>query len=389
MQFIGIDIGAGYSCISIIPEGEEIPQLCRSPKMNFEIPSVVWYKDSGEVVVGDDSRDVMKKGTDVCRQIVKSPKKHIGTDRTWTVRVGGKDTSVTPEDAVSEIIRYLFGFAEVQRYMKRDPRHICVLSVPAFYNKASRQTVVSAAEKAGIGNVKIISKPVATALAYDRLSEESIESGGILVFQMGAYALDVTVLWKDADGKFTILYSAGCPDLGGYDWDTCIVNEMKRQYAEFTGMTLDEVEKDDSVCCAFRQEAGKIKKELSELRKFDDRLFAVDSNFYFALTRTRFEELTKGLLDRAMGYVADALEDIENIAETKGIRGFRIDKVLLEGGSCKMPMIREEILRRYPRFEGICESFDPEYAAAEGAAIFAKDLGESQPAIGDAGPLKE
>ena len=345
-KIIGIDLGTTNSCVSIMDGGE--CKVITNPEGNRTTPSVVAYKN-GERIVGDAAKRqiVTNKNT------VSSIKRLIGTNQ--KVEMEGKQ--YTPQEVSAMILQYLKGYAEDYLGEKVEK---AVITVPAYFNDAQRQATKDAGKIAGLEVERIINEPTAAALAYgiDKTEQEQ----KVLVYDLGGGTFDVSIL-ELADGTFEVLSTNGDTKLGGDDFDNVIVNWMIDTFKKENGVDLS---KDAMAMQRLKEAAEKAKKELSSMVQTQISLPFISAgadgplHFEASLTRAKFDEMTKSLVDRTMEPVRNALRDA-------GLTKNDIHQVLLVGGSTRIPAVQEavkNVLGKEPN-----RSVNPDEVVAMGAAI--------------------
>ena len=345
-KIIGIDLGTTNSCVSIMDGGE--CKVITNPEGNRTTPSVVAYKN-GERIVGDAAKRqiVTNKNT------VSSIKRLIGTNQ--KVEMEGKQ--YTPQEVSAMILQYLKGYAEDYLGEKVEK---AVITVPAYFNDAQRQATKDAGKIAGLEVERIINEPTAAALAYgiDKTEQEQ----KVLVYDLGGGTFDVSIL-ELADGTFEVLSTNGDTKLGGDDFDNVIVNWMIDTFKKENGVDLS---KDAMAMQRLKEAAEKAKKDLSSMVQTQISLPFISAgadgplHFEASLTRAKFDEMTKSLVDRTMEPVRNALRDA-------GLTKNDIHQVLLVGGSTRIPAVQESVknvLGKEPN-----RSVNPDEVVAMGAAI--------------------
>ncbi|MGL4647528.1 MAG: molecular chaperone DnaK [Mycoplasmoidaceae bacterium] len=343
---IGIDLGTTNSCISVIENGK--PKIIETPEGKRTIPSVVAYKGS-EIIVGDAA----KRQAITNKLTVSSIKRLMGTNE--KVKIGDKE--YTPEEISAQILSYIKKCAEEKL---GQPITKAVITVPAYFNDAQRQATKNAGKIAGLEVERIINEPTAAALAYG--IDKSNHEQKVLVYDLGGGTFDVSIL-EIASGTFEVLATSGDNRLGGDDWDQkiidWIVDETKKQYGK-------DLSTDKMALQRIKDAAEKAKIELSGLKESVISLpFIAQSsdgpiNIEMTLTRAKFEDLTKDLLERTKKPVEDALKESKLTKD-------KIDKVLLVGGSTRMTAVEElvsSMLGKKPD-----KNINPDEVVAQGAAI--------------------
>lgn len=345
-KIIGIDLGTTNSCVSVMEGGE--CKVITNPEGNRTTPSVVAYKN-GERIVGDAA----KRQAVTNKNTISSIKRKIGTNE--KVSLEGKD--YTPQEVSAMILQYLKGYAEDYLGEKVEK---AVITVPAYFNDAQRQATKDAGKIAGLEVERIINEPTAAALAYglDKTEQEQ----KVLVYDLGGGTFDVSIL-ELADGTFEVLSTNGDTRLGGDDFDNVIVDWMVETFKKENGVDLS---KDAMAMQRLKEAAEKAKKDLSGMAQTQLSLPFISAgadgplHFESSLTRAKFDEMTKHLVDRTMEPVRNALRDA-------GLTKNDIHQVLMVGGSTRIPAVQEavkSILGKEPN-----RSVNPDEVVAMGAAI--------------------
>ena len=345
-KIIGIDLGTTNSCVSVMDGGE--CKVITNPEGNRTTPSVVAYKN-GERIVGDAA----KRQVVTNKNTVSSIKRLMGTNE--KVELEGKQ--YTPQEVSAMILQYLKGYAEDYLGEKVDK---AVITVPAYFNDAQRQATKDAGKIAGLEVERIINEPTAAALAYGIDKTESEQK--VLVYDLGGGTFDVSIL-ELADGTFEVLSTNGDTKLGGDDFDNVVVDWMVDTFKKENGVDLRK----DAMAMQRLKEAGeKAKKDLSGMVQTQISLPFISAgadgplHFEATLTRAKFDEMTKHLVDRTMEPVRNALRDA-------GLTKNDIHQVLLVGGSTRIPAVQEavkNVLGKEPN-----RSVNPDEVVAMGAAI--------------------
>jgi len=343
---IGIDLGTTNSCVSVYEGGEA--KVIANPEGNRTTPSVVAFKN-GEIIVGTPAKNQMITNPDT----ISSIKRLIGTDK--KVKANGKE--YTPEEISAMILGDLKKTAE--SYLGEDVKK-AVITVPAYFNDAQRQATKNAGKIAGLEVERIINEPTAAALAYGLDKQDNTEQ--ILVYDLGGGTFDVSIL-EIGDGVFEVKSTSGNNKLGGDDFDERIIDYLVDEFKKQNGIDLT---KDKMAMQRLKDAAEKAKKDLSGvtttnislpfLSQGEDGPIHLDIN----LTRAKFEDLTHDLMESTLEPVRKALKDA-------GLTKKDIDKVILVGGSTRMPkvveMIKEELGQEPSK------GVNPDEVVAMGAAI--------------------
>ncbi|WP_243290612.1 molecular chaperone DnaK [Bacillus sp. FJAT-47783] len=345
-KIIGIDLGTTNSCVSVLEGGE--PKVIPNPEGNRTTPSVVAFKN-GERQVGE----VAKRQAITNPNTIISIKRHMGTD--YKVDIEGKE--YTPQEISAIILQHLKGYAEDYLGEKVDK---AVITVPAYFNDAERQATKDAGKIAGLEVERIINEPTAAALAYglDKMEEDQT----ILVYDLGGGTFDVSIL-ELGDGVFEVRSTAGDNRLGGDDFDQVIIDYLVAEFKKENGIDLS---KDKMALQRLKDAAEKAKKDLSGVASTQISLPFITAgeagplHLEVTLTRAKFEELSAHLVERTMGPVRQALQDA-------GLNKNEIDKVILVGGSTRIPAVQETIKKELGKepHKGV----NPDEVVAMGAAI--------------------
>lgn len=346
---IGIDLGTTNSVVSYMqPDGSW--KVIPNPEGKNTTASVVAFKNSGEEIVGDAAKRQMITNPDT----VASIKRKMGTNEKVHINCVNKD--FTPQEISAKILQYMKKYAEdhLGQSVKK-----AVITVPAYFNDAQRQATKDAGTIAGLDVVRIINEPTAAALAYGK---EHQKDGRILVFDLGGGTFDVSIL-EIGDGTFEVISTAGDNKLGGDDWDEALMKFIADDVNKQFGVNLVN---DKMAMQRLRDAAEKAKIELSASLQTTIMLpfLAMSSNgpvnYESTLTRAKFQELTRNLLNRCEEPVRRALSDAK-------LSPSQIDEVLLVGGSTRMPAVEELIKRMLSKEPN--KSVNPDEAVAIGAAI--------------------
>ncbi|WP_462405586.1 molecular chaperone DnaK [Gracilibacillus sp. Marseille-QA3620] len=345
-KIIGIDLGTTNSCVSVLEGGE--PKVIPNPEGNRTTPSVVAFKN-GERQVGE----VAKRQAITNLNTVSSIKRHMGTD--YTVNIEGKDYS--PQEVSAIILQYLKSYAE--EYLGEKVTK-AVITVPAYFNDAERQATKDAGRIAGLEVERIINEPTAAALAYGL--DKADEDQKILVFDLGGGTFDVSIL-ELGDGVFEVRSTAGDNRLGGDDFDNAVMEYLIEEFRKENGIDLS---KDKMALQRLKDAAEKAKKDLSGVTSTQISLPFITAgeagplHLDVTLTRAKFNEITAGLVERTMGPTRQALRDA-------GLSPAEIDKVILVGGSTRIPAVQEAIKKETGKepHKGV----NPDEVVAMGAAI--------------------
>ena len=353
-KIIGIDLGTTNSCVAVFEGGE--PNVITNPEGARTTPSVVAFSKTGERLVGQVAKRQAVTNPD---KTVISIKRDMGTDR--KVNIDGKQ--YTPQEISAMILQKLK--ADAEAYLGTSVTE-AVITVPAYFTDAQRQATKDAGKIAGLDVKRIINEPTAAALAYGMDKEESQK---IMVFDLGGGTFDVSIL-DISDGVFEVLATKGNNRLGGDDFDERIVNWIANEFARENGGI--DLRKDKMAHQRLRDAAEKAKIELSGVMSTAISLPFITADatgpkhFEETLTRAKFDELTRDLVEATLAPTRDALRD-------SGLSTSEISKILLVGGSTRIPAVQEAVKKFMGKepFKGI----NPDECVAIGAAIQGGVLG--------------
>ncbi len=343
---IGIDLGTTNSCVCVYEGGEA--KVIANPEGNRTTPSVVAFKN-GEIIVGTAAKNQMVTNPDT----ISSIKRLMGTKE--KVKVGEKE--YTPEEISAMILSDLKKTAE--SYLGEKVTK-AVITVPAYFNDAQRQATKNAGKIAGLEVERIINEPTAAALAYGLDKQDKTEQ--ILVYDLGGGTFDVSIL-EIGDGVFEVKSTSGNNKLGGDDFDKRIIDYLASEFKKENGIDLT---KDKMAMQRLKDAAEKAKKDLSGVTTTNISLPFLSQgengplHLELSLTRAKFEELTHDLMDSTLEPVRKALKDA-------GLTSKDIDKVLLVGGSTRMPKVVELIKKELGMEPS--KGVNPDEVVAMGAAI--------------------
>ncbi|AXN37577.1 molecular chaperone DnaK [Peribacillus butanolivorans] len=345
-KIIGIDLGTTNSCVSVLEGGE--PKVIPNPEGNRTTPSVVAFKN-GERQVGE----VAKRQAITNPNTIISIKRHMGTNHKEVIE--GKEYS--PQEVSAIILQYLKSYAE--EYLGEKVTK-AVITVPAYFNDAERQATKDAGQIAGLEVERIINEPTAAALAYGL--DKTDEDQTILVFDLGGGTFDVSVM-ELGDGVFEVKSTAGDNRLGGDDFDQVIIDYLVEAFKKENGIDLS---KDKMAVQRLKDAAEKAKKDLSGVTSTQISLPFITAgdagplHLDVTMTRAKFDELSSSLVERTMGPTRQAMKDA-------GLSASEIDKVILVGGSTRIPAVVEAIKKEIGQEPS--KGVNPDEVVAMGAAI--------------------
>ena len=348
-KIIGIDLGTTNSCVAVLEGGE--PVVIPNAEGSRTTPSVIGFAKDGERLVGQVAKRQAVANPD---RTVISIKRDMGTDR--KVRIDRKDFS--PQELSSMILTKLKQDAEA--YLGEKVTQ-AVITVPAYFTDSQRQATKDAGRIAGLDVLRIINEPTAAALAYG-LDKGQDANHKIFIFDLGGGTFDISIL-EIGDGVFEVIATAGDNRLGGDDFDQKIMDYLVEQFKNDNGIDLS---KDRMAMQRLKESAEKAKIELSTLQKTTISLPFITSgaagplHMEYELTRSKFEALTQVLVEKTMKLTKQAMADA-------GFTESDIDKVILVGGSTRIPAVVEAVRKLSGKepFKGI----NPDECVAIGAAI--------------------
>ncbi|GIO65616.1 molecular chaperone DnaK [Paenibacillus sp. FSL M7-1455] len=346
-KVIGIDLGTTNSCVAVMEGGEAV--VIPNPEGARTTPSVVGFKKDGERIVGETAKRQAITNPD--RTII-SIKRHMGSNHKEVI--DGKE--YTPQEISAMILQKLKSDAEA--YLGQ-PVTQAVITVPAYFNDSQRQATKDAGKIAGLEVLRIVNEPTAAALAYGL---EKSEDQTILVYDLGGGTFDVSIL-ELGDGFFEVKATSGDNHLGGDDFDQVIIDYLVNEFKKEQGIDLS---KDKAAVQRLKDAAEKAKKELSGVLTttislpFITVVDGVPQHLEVNLTRAKFEEISADLVERTLGPTRQALSDA-------GMTPNDIDKVVLVGGSTRIPAVQEAIKKLTGKepHKGV----NPDEVVALGAAV--------------------
>ena len=346
-KVIGIDLGTTNSCVAVMEGGESV--VIANAEGNRTTPSVVAFSKTGERMVGQVAKRQAITNPD---RTISSIKREMGTDH----RVGIDGKNYTPQEISAMILQKLK--ADAEGYLG-SPVTEAVITVPAYFTDSQRQATKDAGKIAGLEVKRIINEPTAAALAYGVDKEEAQK---VVVYDLGGGTFDVSILDID-DGVIEVLATAGNNRLGGDDFDECVMKYLVAEFKKVEGIDLSG---DKVAMQRLKEAAEKAKIELSGVTTSNVNLPYITADatgpkhLDVTLTRAKFNELTAHLVEATMGPVRQAMSDA-------GLNGSDISKVLLVGGSSRIPAVQDAVKKITGKdgFKGI----NPDECVAMGAAL--------------------
>lgn len=346
-KVIGIDLGTTNSVVAVMEGGE--PVVITNQEGSRLTPSVVGFAKNGERLVGQLAK---RQAVSNPERTISSIKRHMGSDYKVTI----DDKSYTPQEISAMVLQKLK--ADAEAYLGETVKQ-AVITVPAYFTDSQRQATKDAGAIAGLDVLRIINEPTAAALAY---GVDKDEEGKVLVFDLGGGTFDVSIL-ELGDGVFEVKATSGNNHLGGDDFDQRVMNWMIEEFKKETGIDLSNDKMADQ---RLKEAAEKAKIELSGVMSTNINLPFITADatgpkhLDLTLTRAKFEELTRDLVEATIEPTRKALAD-------SGLSVNEIDKILLVGGSSRIPAVQEAIKRVLGKEP--TKNVNPDECVAVGAAI--------------------
>ena len=368
-KIIGIDLGTTNSCVAVMEGGK--PTVIANAEGARTTPSVVAFTKTGERLVGEPAK---RQAVTNAERTVSSIKRHMGSD--YKVDIDGKKYS--PQEISAMILQKLK--ADAENYIGEKVTE-AVITVPAYFNDAQRQATKDAGKIAGLDVKRIINEPTAAALAYGLDNEKEQK---IMVYDLGGGTFDVSII-EIGDGVIEVLATNGDTHLGGDDFDNKVIDWMVSEFKKQEGIDLSG---DKMAMQRLKEAAEKAKKELSSATTTNINLPFITAtaegpkHFDMDLTRAKFDELTHDLVERTAIPVQNALRDA-------GITASELGKVLLVGGSTRIPAVQDKV--KMMTGHEPSKSLNPDECVAIGASIqggkLAGDAGAGDILLLDVTPL--
>ena len=368
-KIIGIDLGTTNSCVAVMEGGK--PVVVANTEGARTTPSVVAFTKTGERLVGEPAK---RQAVTNAEKTISSIKREMGTD--YKKEIDGKKYS--PQEISAMILQKLK--ADAENYLGEKVSE-AVITVPAYFNDAQRQATKDAGKIAGLDVKRIINEPTAAALAYGLDNEKEQK---IMVYDLGGGTFDVSII-EIGDGVIEVLSTSGDNRLGGDDFDQKITDYMIAEFKKQEGVDLST---DKMALQRLKEAAEKAKKELSSATTTNINLPFITAtaegpkHFDMNLTRAKFDELTRDLVDRTAVPVQNALKDA-------GITASELGQVLLVGGSTRIPAVQDKVKQLTDKEPS--KSLNPDECVAIGASIqggkLAGDAGAGEVLLLDVTPL--
>ncbi len=347
-KVVGIDLGTTNSVVAVMEGGK--PTVIANAEGARTTPSVVAFSKNNEWLVGQLAK---RQAVLNSEKTIASNKRYVGTDKTWPI--DGKD--YTPQEISAKILRKLADDASTYLGEKVSQ---AVITVPAYFNDSQRQATKDAGKIAGLEVLRIINEPTAASLAYG-LEKKSDET--ILVFDLGGGTFDVSVL-EVGDGVFEVKSTSGDTKLGGDDFDEAVIDWLVAEFKKQEGM---DISKDNQAMQRLREAAEKAKCELSSVMESNISLpfLTADQNgpkhLETSLSRAKFNELTRSLVERCRKPVEQAIKD-------SGLSASEIHEIVMVGGSTRIPAV-VDLVKELTGGKEPNQSVNPDEVVAIGAAV--------------------
>ena len=352
----GIDLGTTYSCISYIDEYGK-PVVLKNSDGEHTTPSVVYMESKENIIVGNEAKRSIEVESEKTIQFIK---RKMGKEKD-TVEIGG--TIYHAPEISAMILKKVVNDANddlKQQGIIKDGEEIkdVVITCPAYFGLKERDATKTAGELAGLNVLSIINEPTAAAISYGISGADKEET--VLVYDLGGGTFDITIM-NIKGASVTVVCTGGDDQLGGKDWDEKFIEYINGKYSEEFGEDLSE---DPEIMATLYLDAEVWKKSLTTREKVNVTVNGPAGRMRMEVTRDEYENITRELLIRTK----NLLDDVLTVAEKKGNSINKIDKILLVGGSSRMPQVSAMLQKEYNLTPVLA---DPDEAVAKGAAIFA------------------
>jgi molecular chaperone DnaK (HSP70) len=347
----GIDLGTTHSCIAYIDEASGRPTVVSNAEGDLTTPSVVLFDDAETRVVGKEAKNASVMYAD---RVVAMVKRQMGVPG-W--RFSSDDQEYAAEEISSYILRKLT--ADTEALLGTQARDV-VITCPAYFGISEREATAKAGEIAGLNVREVINEPTAAAIAYG-VHDDSDQT--VLVYDLGGGTFDVTMI-EIKGGSVRVVATGGDHQLGGRNWDEAVVGYLAEMWRQESGSTDDPTESEETLQDLW-QRAEDGKRALSARAEAKIMASHAGQRVAVPVTREKFDELTAHLLERTVEYTKAVLKTARELGTSS------FDKLLLVGGSAKMPQIAARLAAE---FEVTPQIFDPDQSVAKGAAIYGQKL---------------
>lgn len=360
----GIDLGTTYSEIALFDPVAKQAKTFLSAEGQKTFPSVVMFNPDGTVTVGQVAKDGVASPEDAER-VCMLVKRQMGKAG-WTFSVDGKEWKA--EEISAQILKKLAADASMSSGI---PVKDVIITCPAYFNDDERMATKNAGIIAGLNVLQIIDEPVAAAFKFG-FGEEG--NSNVLVYDLGGGTFDVTVV-NCNNGSVQVVCTDGNHELGGADWDKCVIDHVKTKWMEDHPETPADAFDQPETEYKMKIAAERLKKGLSQKQENTFSGVSVGGgSIRIAITREKFDEITKTKLDQTIKYTRDVLDAAPEKAVEKRIcsakEDFKVSKILLVGGSTRMPQIAERLKQEFPDIEIVQKPEDADEAVALGASVY-------------------
>lgn len=350
-KIFGIDLGTTYSCISFVDENGK-PVIVQNSENERTTPSVVFFDDDGSIIVGAEAKKQLAFDPE---KVVSFVKRSMGDPNYVFLH---NDKSYKPEEISSYILRKVV--QDASQILNEEIKNV-VITCPAYFGENERNATKIAGEIAGLNVKDIINEPTAAALSYG--IEKDLDQV-VLVYDLGGGTFDVSLI-QIKQGSITVVVTGGDHNLGGKNWDDALTQYFANEFKKKTGGQINILD-DSKVSGEMELSAESVKKTLTLKDKAKTRIVFDTDRVDVEVSRDQFDTLTSYFLGRAEMLTDKLMEEAKN----KGINTF--DKILMVGGSTRMPQVKESLSKAFPGIP--IESHDPDEAVAKGAAIYGSNL---------------
>lgn len=353
-RIFGIDLGTTYSCIAYVNDAGKT-EVVPNTDGDLTTPSVVFFEDSRNVVVGKTAKEELKTSPE---RVISLVKRSMGEK---DVRFSGvADTPLSPQEVSAHVLRKLV--QDARDYTRQEePIKDVVITCPAYFGFSQKEATRQAGEIAGLNVRYVIPEPTAAAIFYG-MTEDTSRNHTVLVYDLGGGTFDVTVIEVDA-GNIEVVCVDGDHNLGGANWDEDVATWLAEKFCEEHGTKTSELMDSDETWQELLDLAETAKRSLTSKTKHSTRVTHGTNRSRIELTRDEFDAITNGRIENTIMLTRNVLEK----ARAKGRHD--IDKILLVGGSTYMPQVQERLKKEFPAI-GHIGLLDPNQAVAKGAAVF-------------------
>ena len=353
-RIFGIDLGTTYSCIAYVNDAGKT-EVVPNTDGDLTTPSVVFFEDSRNVVVGKTAKEELKTSPE---RVISLVKRSMGEK---DVRFSGvADTPLSPQEVSAHILRKLV--QDAQDYTRQEePIKDVVITCPAYFGFSQKEATRQAGEIAGLNVRYVIPEPTAAAIFYG-MTEDTSRNQTVLVFDLGGGTFDVTVIAVEA-GNIEVVCVDGDHNLGGANWDEDVATWLAEKFSEEHGTKISELMDSDETWQELLDLAETAKRSLTSKTKHSTRVTHGTNRSRIEVTRDEFDAITDGRLQNTIMLTKSVLDK----AKAKGRQD--IDKILLVGGSTYMPQVQDRLKKEFPSI-GDIGLLDPNQAVAKGAAVF-------------------